>query len=502
MNRNFYGRQAEIKSLDELWNSRKAEFLILYGRPRIGKTALLTEWMQRRKHRVLYWQVPLATEDAQLRSFSSAIQGFSKPDLQSSTDFAYHSWSDAWDEIARLTEHERFAVFIDDLQNLIKTMPGSLGSLQSNWDLHLSRSNLFLCLCGPNTFELRRELFSYRYAPLYGRATAHLNLRPFRYLETSIRFDQYSGEDRMALYAIFGGVPAYWNQINPSQPLEAAIRSLLLDAGSPILDEPFQLLQEYLPEPQNYYPLMAAIAKGANTISQIAKVSDLDHSDVVNYIETLVYTGLVRSDRSVTASPASKTEHYEIADHFLRFFFRFLSGQENRLEAGFQDETWLNIRKKLDSFIETGIWREVCQEWLVRAGAVEAIPYLPEQFGSAWNSRTQIELAGIDRTEKTLVLGVCLWSQAPAPARTLARLVYQKAKDLVPRKGEWGVYFIVCAKAGWDEEAQELEIEINRNPVIGMNWKSTGIKLVDLNSIEQDLKMWTNRKSKNKRIKF
>ena len=502
MNPSFYARQQELSWLDQLWNSRKGEFLILYGRPRIGKTALLTEWMRRRNRRVLYWSVPLTTEDAQLHSLSLLIQAFSKPELQSPTDFAYHSWSEAWNEIARLAEHERFAVFIDDLQNLIKTMPGSLGSLQSNWDLHLSRSNLFLCLCGPNTIELRRELFSYHYAPLYGRATAHLNLRPFRYLETSIRFDQYSAEDRMALYAILGGVPAYWNQIDPSQPLEAAIQSLLLDARSPLLDEPFQLLQEYLPEPQNYYPLMAAVAKGANTITQIAKASGLGRSDVVNCLETLVFAGLIRSDRSVTASLASKTEYYEIADHFLRFFFRFLSGQESRLEAGLQDEVWLNIRKKLDIFIETGIWREVCREWLVRAGTVEAVPYSPEQFGSAWNSRTQIELAGIDHTEKTLIFGVCLWNLAPAPARILARVVHQKAKDLVPHTGEWRVYFIGCAKTGWDEEAQELGIEINQTPIIGTNWKSTGMKLVDLNGIEQDLRKWTNRKRTNKRIKF
>ena len=162
----FMDRKGELELLDQLWNSPHAEFLILYGRRRVGKTALLSEWIQRSSQRVLYWVASPTSAATQLRSFSQAIYNFSNPGAPAPDTFTYATWEQAFRQVAALAEREQLALFIDEFTYLLEVTPGIAGQLQILWDHLLSQRHLFLCLSGSHLGMMKREFLSYQ-APLY-----------------------------------------------------------------------------------------------------------------------------------------------------------------------------------------------------------------------------------------------------------------------------------------------------------------------------------------------
>ena len=173
----FIGRQKELAALDQMWSSDRSQFLILYGRRRVGKTALLTHWIRTTGRRALYWVAIPDSALAQLRSFSQAVYNFAYPDTPAPESFTYASWEQAWQEVIRLSEQERIALFIDEFTYLLEVTPAIASHLQHFWDQKFQSSNVFLCISGSHLGMMMREVLSYQ-APLYGRATAQMHLRP------------------------------------------------------------------------------------------------------------------------------------------------------------------------------------------------------------------------------------------------------------------------------------------------------------------------------------
>lgn len=486
----FFGRQSELELLDQLWSSTKEEFLILYGRRRVGKTALLTEWIRRTGNRALYWVASPTSSVAQLRSFSHAIFNFANPDAPAPNDFSYVTWEQAFQQAAQLAKDKRLALFIDEFTYLLEVNPGIAGLLQNLWDHVLSKTDLFLCLSGSHLGMMKREFFSYQ-APLYGRASAQLHLRPFYFGSTRGFFPRYSAVDRVAIYALFGGVPAYWERIDPSKSIPHNIKSQLLISNNPLQSEPRLLLQDFISEPYNYIAILGAIANGAHTPKDIATVSGLKNVHVPKYLGVLTETGFVERRVPVTETGPSRSGRYHIADPYLRFYFRFLADRQDQLALGVQEQTLAEITRHMIDFIGKYTWEELCREWVVRAGAMGALPFLPDHVGSAWNSRAQVDVVGINSMEKTLILGECKWTLSENERKVMAELVEGKAAKIIPKQGKWKVHFLGFSRGGWTSEAMEYQDEINRQPVRGENWVSAGMRLVTLDELDNDLAQWT-----------
>ena len=121
----FVGRNEELKLLNRLRESSKAELLILYGRRRVGKTRLLTNWLHTPRPRVLFWTAEPTSRLDQLRSFSQAVSNFRHPDMPVPAAFTYASWEHVFRELAQLAQDERLVVILDEFTYLLEIEPGS-----------------------------------------------------------------------------------------------------------------------------------------------------------------------------------------------------------------------------------------------------------------------------------------------------------------------------------------------------------------------------------------
>lgn len=483
----FLSRTLELKTLQSQWESQRAKLMIVYGRRRVGKTRLITHWIQTQHPKALYWVADPTSAPDQLRSFSQALFNLENPNHPAPDAFSYTTWQQAFQQVARIAQHERLALILDEFTYLLAVEPGIAGLLQNVWDHSLSEANLFLILSGSHIGRMERNLLSYQ-APLYGRATSLLSLQPLPFAATAGFFSNYQPDERVAVYAMLGGIPAYWELFEPKANVDHNIRELFLSGTNLLNDEPRLLLQDFVSDIHNYVAILRSIANGYRTPKEIASNAGLNEHHISMYLSNLIETGFLERRVPVTEPSSSRLGRHHITDPFLRFYFRFLSRRQVQLALNVQDQALEEIKRHLVDFIGTHTWEELCQEWVLRASGQNRLPFLPDQVGTTWTKKAQVDVVGINWMEKTLILGECKWNRHPMDVDVLQTLV-EKTDAILPGEGNWRVFFLGFARCGWTRPA--LDYAAQAGHLQGERWKSAGMALLDLAQVDQDLLQWT-----------
>jgi AAA+ ATPase superfamily predicted ATPase len=291
--------------------------------------------------------------------------------------------------------------------------------------------------------------------------------------------------DRVTIYSIFGGVPAYWERLDPDLSVMENLRDQLLTANSFMQEEPLWLLQDFVNDPYNYVGIMQAIARGDRTSARICSRTGLPKGHVSRYLSILRDTGFVERQIPVTDSPKSRKSRYFVTDPYLRFYYHFLSAHKTQLAIGGQKEAFANIKSNLPAYIQENTWQELCREWLLRMSVNGDLPLTVQEVGGAWSGSTTVDVVGLNREKGQLVLGTCLWRDKPADMGDMQELV-AKTVSVVPAKGKWSVAYLGFCSAGWTNNARSYAEGLTRGGG-GENWRSEWARLVDLETIDNDL---------------
>ncbi len=489
----FVGRSRELEVLDHLWGSNKATLLILYGRRRVGKTRLLTHWLQQNPDRGLYWVAEPSSALSQLRSFSQALMSFIDPEVEIPVDFTFASWELAFRQLALYAQNRRVALFIDEVTYVIDVNPEFVGVLQKVWDRWLSNSNLMLALAGSQMGLMRQHLLDYD-APLYGRAATQMQLPPLPYGTTREYFPNYSAEERVKLYAMWGGVPAYWERVDANLSILENLRRNILPAHSWMIDESRILLQDFITDLHNYVGILRAIAEGQQSMSDISARTGLSSSKASFYLSVLRDTGFVVRDVPISQRHAdSRRGRYSVTDPYLRFFYRFMSAYQSKLALGQMDEMLRFIQAELPAFIGDNTWPELCREWVLRASDQEQLPLPVEAVGSEWTKNQMIDVVGISEVERSLVLGDCFWQDEPVGPEAIENLMQKTSLMVSKSAAPWSVYYILFSANGWTPAAHQLAAELTNDSPANKRkrWKTVGVRLVDLAELDKDLVRWS-----------
>lgn len=489
----FVGRSRELQVLDNLWASNKATLLILYGRRRVGKTRLLTHWLQKSADRGLYWVAEPSSALSQLRSFSQALMTFMDPEAEIPADFTFSSWELAFRQLSLYAQNHRVALFIDEVTYVIDVDSEFVGVLQKVWDRWLSDSNLMLALAGSQMGLMRQHLLNYD-APLYGRAATQMQLPPLPYGTTHDYFPDYSAEERVKLYAMWGGVPAYWERLDAKLSITDNLRRNILPAHAWMIDESRILLQDFITDLHNYVGILRAIADGQQAMSDISTRTGLNSSKASFYLSVLRDTGFVVRDVPISQRGTdSRRGRYSVTDPYLRFFYRFMSAYQSKLALGQMEEMLKLIQEALPGFIGDNTWQELCREWVLRASSQGELPLPVEEVGSEWNKNHVIDVVGISEKERSLILGDCFWDNVPVGPKVIEDLIH-KTNIMVPKSGQpWSVYYVLFSAGGWSDEARQLAEQTALEGAASRRkrWHAVGVRLVDLKELDDDLMRWS-----------
>ena len=364
----------------------------------------------------------------------------------------YSSWDDIFTALARLAQTERLVVVLDEFPYLVAAYPPVASVLQRLWDHVLSKTQVMLILCGSYIGMMEETVLGYQ-APLYGRRTAQYLLEPLDFSAAQLFYPQYTPEDRVRAYAIFGGTPAYLRVINRNQPLATNIEQNILTHGAFLYDEVRFVLQQELREPRNYFAVLQAIAAGRTQLNEIKQATGLE--GVMAYLDTLQQLHLVERVVPVTETQPHKSRRglYRLKDHFLRFWFRFVHPNRSQLERGASASVLADtVLPYLDQF--TGpVFENVCQQFLWHAGQNGQLPLMPKQIGGWWRANEEIDLIAFN--DDTALLTECKWTSRPVGVDILADLE-RKAKLTLPELAGRHIRYALCARSGFTDQLRQM----------------------------------------------
>ena len=414
--RTFVNRTGELALLDRLAASDHRELLVIYGRRRLGKTALLRQFGGSRP--LAFFSCPLSTAPEALRLFTRELaRAFDDP-LLSRTRFP--GWSEAVEYALERCGREAIPLVLDELPYLQRSAPGIDALLQHAWDRHAGAVKLILT---GSSFSIMDAAVGDPRAPLYGRRTAQLELQPMSFEDVSGFYPDWSFEQRAVAYGLFGGVPAYAEQVARHESPAEAAHSLALFPAGPLYAEPEFLVREELRDPGAYFAILHALAAGRTRPNEIAQDGGIAHTSVGKYLDVLRRLRLVRRETPVTESRPERSRRslYRLADPFLRFWFRYVYPNRSVLESGGSRQVLeAVVLPDLDTFLGLP-YEDICRQHLIAAGH-RLLGWQPLRVGRYWDSRIEIDLVAVDATGERAAFIECKWGRSADLPRVVRRL--------------------------------------------------------------------------------
>jgi uncharacterized protein len=451
----FVGRLEELAFLNHLLTRQQpgpGQMALLYGRRRVGKTELLKHWSQQSGLPFIYWAADKEPAALQRRSFMATM--LAMPEEQATP---FDSWPALWRWLApRLAEKsEKQILILDELSYATTADPALLSALQHAWDHHLQASNLVLVLCGSQVTTM--EAIMQHQSPLFGRFTGQWHLQPLPFSSLRAFFPAWTVEERVALYAIVGGIPAYLRWLDKDLSLVENIRQVILQPGNIFLAEPELLLHDELRDLSTYQAILRAISKGHHSLKEISNDCLIGSSSLTFHLGKLQELHLVERRLPVTLTTmqqrTSKQGRYHLSDPFFRFYFRFLFPHLRTLMSA--EETTAHIKSELRAFVGL-TFEKLAQQWTVAQARAGNLPFAPEAVGSHWSRQVQVDVVAVNHQRREILLGECKWGGAAVNRQVVRELIEQKGPKVrqdLPDGDAWSIHYAVFARTGFTESA-------------------------------------------------
>jgi AAA+ ATPase superfamily predicted ATPase len=399
----FYDREAELDTLTDAVESPGSDFIVVYGRRRVGKTELLKEFCGNHPH--IYFLAAQEAEQRQREKFLDQIADHFDERVP-----RIDGWDEAFEYLGEQLQREDLIVVIDEFPYLVEENDSLPSYVQGFVDQELDGTDSMLVLCGSSVSTMESEILGHE-SPLYGRRTAQLDVTPFSFQQAR-EVISYDIRDAIRSYAVTGGTPMYLTLFDYTQSLAANIQSHVLSPSAVLYTEPEFLLRTELRNPARYMSILEAVALGHTTPNEISGATGIDSGPLSKYLRTLRRLRLIDRDVPVTASEKkSKRSRYRVADEFLRFWFRYVEPNRSSIEEAPGIVFDGTIQPDLPTHVAT-TFEDVCQEAVwegMRRGTFD--PY--SEVGRWWYGEEEIDIVGLAPDDDRVLLAECKWTTEP-----------------------------------------------------------------------------------------
>ncbi len=383
----FINRKFELKVLEERYKSKKPEFLILYGRRRVGKTELVLNFM---KNKPSIYFLSEEKRDEENREDMQKIMGNFLKDEEFKL-IKFENWSDLFKGFLKRIKR-RTIIIIDEFPYLMKENPSITSEFQKIWDMHV-KSNVILILIG-SSISMMEKLLGVK-SPLYGRRTGQIEIKPISIFEVKKFLPKYTTEDCINVYGCVDGIPLYLNQFDGKKTFYDNIRDVFLRRDKMLYSEAEILLKQEFREPANYFSILKAISFGYTRHGEIADYTGIDKTAVTKYIQNLEKVRIVRKEYPVTEKKEKrKSARYSFTDNYFKFWFRFIYPNKTSIEMENYRSVLNTIKENYSTYMGQP-FEKACKEFLWRKK-----PFSFTECGRWWHKDKEIDLVALGK-EKT-----------------------------------------------------------------------------------------------------
>lgn len=456
----FVNRQEELKMLNAIAQEPGAQLVMVYGRRRVGKTTLLMHWAQQTGLPVFYWVAKSDPREILMANMARALYNW-QHDTDITVPIQPQDWEQLFQMLAQAVGDRRTIVILDELPYALRQDRGLGSHIQAAWD-HLFKDRQVLLFLSGSHIGMLTDLIQYQ-APLYGRLTAQFPLFPLKFGDVINFLPQYDVYQRLAAYAMLGGIPAYLERWRDQETIKANVERLFLQRTGWFHNEALVLVSDLSErETTNYEAILKAIAAGHHTREDIAANAAIKTTALSHYLPRLEALHMI--ERRIPATvpldelKTSRRSRYFLRDPFLRFYYRFIDRNFHLIQGGLPNRLWQMIEDNFRAFVGLE-FEERCREWVVWQAQQNMLPFAPDNVGSHWSKNVQIDVVAINWQDKQLLVGECKWGDRPLSRQIVTDLILTKTPqlllDLAADGESWQIHYAFFTRHSFTEAARQ-----------------------------------------------
>ena len=456
----FIGRKQELQFLEDKYNSKGGQLIVLYGRRRVGKTETLREFCKGKRH--IFYSCREVSDKLQLRSFSEKLLKENIPAANYIKEFS--EWETALKSVLDLPYgDEKKLLIIDEFPYMCRGNESIPSVLQNLWDELFKDENIMIVLCGSAMSFIEKELLAEK-NPLYGRATGIYKMEAMSFYDAVQFFPNYTDRDKIIAYSILGGIPHYLRQFNADLTLEENIKRNILTKGCVLYSEVEFLLRQELRETPLYNSIIEAVALGNTKLNDISVKSLVDDTSKTSvYLKNLIELEIIKREFSVDDGMKERANTnrglYRLTDNFFRFWYAFVFTNYSELESGDADGVFeYAIKPNLHEFASFA-FEDVCREYVRKMQRAGRLPFRYQRMGRWWGKTTvrrkdktevqdtEIDLLAVSQKADQYLVGECKFKGRPF---SYAEYLDTSAK-LSQQKEKAEFFYYLFSESGFDD---------------------------------------------------
>ncbi|MGC8680087.1 MAG: ATP-binding protein [Candidatus Micrarchaeia archaeon] len=463
----FFDREYELKEVMELEKPGSRMFVI-YGKRRVGKTALIKEMFKNSNAKKIYLFVP------KNEKINIAIEGFAE-EVRKTLNLKKYEKIDSFAELLELlfdrSKYEKILVAFDEFQNFNFIYPEAIDILHKEWDLKHDSSNLSIIISG-STIGLIKKMFVDRGASLFKRAYNIMELEDLD-LEKSFALMSNLGiekfEDKLMIYFLFGGVIFYYSLIDyyGLHTFKEVIERMFISPVAPLKDiVKMDLLEAFGSGAPTYFAVLEAIAIGKNTNNEAASYAQIKETSLPNYLYDLQeMLGIIETATIPTTTPkrGSKKNRLIITDNFYKFWFNIIGTNYSFYEANDMNRLREQIYSRLSIFIGRA-FEEFVQKFIqYKSKELFSI----DRIGRWWGrdpskpkgmNEEEIDVVALNEKSKKILFAECKWRNEKVGIEIYNELK-RKARLVQWYNKERREYYAIFSKSGFTEALKKIANE-------------------------------------------
>lgn len=349
---------------------------LIYGRRRIGKSELIKQSLREVTIKSIYYECKQTTELNNTESLAELVSEFCGfPRL------AFSGIEELLKFLFELSQKEKLILVLDEYPYLRESMKGLDSILQSLIDRYQGVCGMKLIICGSYVDTMKGLLSEQN--PLYGRVDLCIDLKPMDYYESALFYQEFSDEDKVRLYSVFGGVPYYNRLIDAALSVRENIMELIASPGARLENEVSMYLNSEISKITNANEVFEALAKGFSRYKDIYDQSHVSSAPtLVDVLDKLIRMDIVKKETPINEPSNKRKAGYFISDNLSLFYYKYIFRNASRMNV--MDAEVFFDKYILEDF-ETShvphIFEDICRQYLIRMNRMCRISEPFEKIG-------------------------------------------------------------------------------------------------------------------------
>lgn len=372
----FYGRKTERKKLSAMFGSDGQMISLIYGRRRIGKSELIKQALKETRLQSIYYECKQTTEQNNTDSLAELIgEAFDFPTP------SFKNIEDLLQFLFKKSKQEPLILVLDEYPYLRENSKGLDSVLQSVIDRYKDTSNIKLIICGSYVDTMKALLEKQN--PLYGRVDLTINLKPMDYYDSALFYPDFSCEDKVRLFSVFGGIPYYNRLIRAGKSVRENITDLIASPGARLENEVSMYLNSEISKITNANEVFEALAKGFSRYKDLLDQSNVSSGPaLVDILDKLIRMDIVAKESPINDENNRKKSGYFISDNLSLFYYKYIFRNTSRMNIMDPDIFYDKyIAEDFETKYVPKIFENICKQYLIRQNRAGMMDEIFEKIG-------------------------------------------------------------------------------------------------------------------------